>query len=138
MSVLGHPSVLYLRRSQPSSRYQPSRPCSAIFAYTSSSLYVFCFSSVAMGDRLLREHYITVPPLTLMACPVMKAAAGEASQTAAAATSPGVPQRFIGVDSAPSRFNSSSAPSPNAVSIQPGARTLTRTVGASARARLLL
>src|SRR3954465_2442279 len=84
------------------------------------------------------RHYITVPPLTLMACPVMKAAAGEASQTAAAATSAGVPQRFIGVDSATSRLNASSAPSPNAVSIQPGERMLTRTVGASARARLLL
>src|SRR3954453_13205677 len=138
MSVLGHPSVLYLRRSQPSSRYQPSRPCSAIFASTSSSEYVVSFSSVAMGNRLLGGDYITVPPLTLMACPVMKAAAGDASQTAAAATSAGVPQRFIGVDSATSRLKSSSAPSPNAVSIQPGQRTLTRTAGASARARLLL
>src|SRR3954467_14685456 len=91
-----------------------------------------------MGNRLLERDYITVPPLTLMACPVMKAAAGEASQAAAAATSAGVPQRFIGVDSATSRLKSSSAPSPKAVSIQPGHRTLTRTCGATARARLLL
>src|ERR671930_803415 len=55
MSVLGQPSVLYFRRSHPSSRYQPSRPCSAIFASTSSSLYVLGFSSVAMGNRLLSE-----------------------------------------------------------------------------------
>src|SRR5919199_2531136 len=137
MSVLGHPSVLYLRRSHPSSRYQPSRPCSAIFASTSSSVYVF-FSSVAMGNRLLRGDYITVPPLTLTACPVMNAAAGEARYSAAAATSAGVPQRFSGVDSATERRNPSSAPAPNAVSIQPGQRTLTRTPGARARARLLL
>src|SRR5919205_1744085 len=138
MSVLGHPSVLYLRRSQPSSRYQPARPCSAILASTSSSLYVLGFSSVAMGNRLLRRHYITVPPLTLIACPVMNAAAGEARYSAAAPTSAGVPQRFSGVESATERRNPSSAPAPNAVSIQPGQRTLTRTAGASARARLLL
>src|SRR5215216_3400567 len=88
MSVLGHPSVLYLRLSQPSSRYQPSRPCSAIFASTSSSVYVLGFSSVAMGNRLLEEHYITTPPLTLIACPVMNDASGEARYSAAAATSP--------------------------------------------------
>src|SRR6185295_121480 len=90
------------------------------------------------GNRLLRTHYITTPPLTLMACPVMKAAAGEARYTAAPATSAGVPQRRSGVDSATSRRKASSACSPNAVSIQPGHRTLTRTAGASARARLLL
>src|SRR4051794_9515513 len=49
MSVLGQPSVLYLRRSQPPSRYQPSSPSSAIFASTSSSLYGWSFSSVAMA-----------------------------------------------------------------------------------------
>src|SRR4051794_15310694 len=91
-----------------------------------------------MGDRLLGEHYITTPPLTLMGCPVMKDAAGEARYTAAAATSAGVPQRCSGVESATERRKSSSACSPNAVSIHPGQRTLTRTDGASARARLLL
>src|SRR5215207_3704558 len=63
MSVLGQPSVLYLRLSQPSSRYQPSRPCSAIFASTSSSVYVLGFSSVATGNRLLTRalhHNATV------------------------------------------------------------------------------
>src|SRR3954469_17583063 len=50
MSVLGQPSVEYLRRSQPPSRYQPSRPCSAIFASTSSSEYGLSFSLVTMGD----------------------------------------------------------------------------------------
>src|SRR3954453_12137247 len=138
ISVCGQPSVLYLRRSQPPSRYQPSSPCSAIFASTSSSVYGGSFSLVLTGNRLLRAHYITVPPLTLRACPVMNAAAGEARYTAAAATSAGVPQRFIGVDSATSRRRSSSACAPNAVSIHPGHRTLTRTAGASARARLLL
>src|SRR5215210_3834620 len=138
MSVLGHPSVLYLRLSQPSSRYQPSRPCSAIFASTSSSVYVLGFSSVAMGNRLLEEHYITTPPLTLIACPVMNAASGEARYRAAAATSSGLPQRRSGVDSTTERRNSASACCANAVSIQPGQRTLTRPRGASARARLLL
>src|SRR5689334_5463040 len=50
ISVLGQPSVEYLRRSQPPSRYQPSRPCSAIFASTSSSEYGLSFSLVTMGD----------------------------------------------------------------------------------------
>src|SRR5919108_1845693 len=48
MSVVGHPSVLYLRRSHPSSRYQPSRPCSWIFASTSSSVYGLGFTSVSI------------------------------------------------------------------------------------------
>src|SRR3954447_5702408 len=138
ISVLGHPSVLYLRRSQPPSRYQPSRPSSTIFASISSSEYGSSFSFFAMGNRLLQAHYITRPPLTLMACPVMNAAAGEARYAAAAATSAGVPQRRSGVDSATERRSSASACCPNAVSIQPGHRTLTRTDGASARARLLL
>src|SRR3954463_1890332 len=55
MRVLGQPSVLYFRRSQPSSRYQPSRPSSAIFASTSSSVYGVSFSRVAMGSRLLGD-----------------------------------------------------------------------------------
>src|SRR3954471_6930433 len=138
MRVLGQPSVLYFRLSQPPSRYQPSRPSSTIFASTSSSVYGLSFSSVAMDDRLLSAHYITRPPLTLIVCPAMNAAAGDARYTAAAATSAGVPQRPSGVDSATERRNSASACSPNAVSIQPGHRTLTRTDGASARARLLL
>ena len=41
--------------------------------------------------------YRTAPPLTRTTCPVMKAAAGDASHTAAAATSSGVPQRPNGV-----------------------------------------
>src|ERR671911_2875382 len=48
MSVVGQPSVLYLRRSHPSSRYQPSRPCSSIFASTSSSVYGLGFTSVSI------------------------------------------------------------------------------------------
>src|SRR3954464_80751 len=91
-----------------------------------------------MGDRLLQAHYITRPPLTLIACPVMKAAAGDARYSAAAATSAGVPQRRSGVDSATARRSPASACSAKAVSIQPGHRTLTRTDGARARARLLL
>src|SRR3954451_14224738 len=138
ISVLGHPSVLYLRRSQPPSRYQPSRPSSTILASTSSSVYGLSFSLVTMGHRLLPSDYITTPPLTLIAWPVTKAAAGEASHTAAAATSAGVPQRRSGVDSATERRKPESACSPNAVSIQPGHNTFTRTCGASVRARLLL
>src|SRR3954467_14123663 len=60
ISVLGQPSVLYLRLSQPPSRYHPSRPCSAIFASTSSSEYGLSFSCVTMGDRLL--HATTSQP----------------------------------------------------------------------------
>src|SRR5919198_1335551 len=103
MSVVGQPSVLYLRRSQPSSRYQPSRLCSSILASTSSSLYGLSLSFTAMAIASLREHYITTPPLMLMACPVMNRAPGEASQSAAAATSSGRPQRLSGVDSDPRR-----------------------------------
>jgi hypothetical protein len=55
MSVLGQPSVLYLRRSQSPSRYQPSRPCSWIFASTSSSLYGLSFAVVSMANRLLLD-----------------------------------------------------------------------------------
>src|SRR3954469_13992280 len=138
ISVVGQPSVLYLRLSQPPSRYQPSSPCSRIFASTSSSEYGLSCSCVAMGDRLLETHYITTPPLILRACPVTKAAAGEARYTAAVATSAGAPQRPSGVASATDLRKSASACSPNAVSIQPGHSTLTRTDGASARARLLL
>src|SRR4029079_18279376 len=57
ISVLGQPSVEYLRRSQPPSRYQPSRPSSAIFASTSSSEYGFSLSLVAMGPL---HHNATV------------------------------------------------------------------------------
>src|SRR3954470_6921262 len=84
------------------------------------------------------RHYITTPPLTLIACPVTNDDSGEASQSAAAATSAGVPQRLSGVESATERRNAAFAPSPKAVSIQPGQRMFTRTSGASARARLLL
>src|SRR5919108_3361543 len=48
MSVVGQPSVLYLRRSHPPSRYQPSRPRSWILASTSSSVYGLGFASVSM------------------------------------------------------------------------------------------
>lgn len=43
--TLGQPSVLYLRRSQPSSKYQPSSPGSRIFVATCSSEYVGSLAS---------------------------------------------------------------------------------------------
>src|SRR5918995_1796465 len=138
MSVVGQPSVLYLRRSQSPSRYQPSRPSSWILASTSSSLYGLSFAVVSTANRLLLAHYITTPPLMLTAWPVTKDASGDASQSAAAATSSGRPQRPSGVDSATERRKSWSASRANAVSIQPGHSTLTRTRGARPRARLLL
>src|SRR4051794_25646272 len=104
MSVVGQPSVLYLRRSHPSSRYQPSRPRSPILASTSSSVYGFSFTATATAS--FGAPYVTTPPLMLMAWPVMNDAAGEASQSAAAATSSGRPQRPSGVDSATDRWNS--------------------------------
>src|SRR4051794_41830347 len=57
MSVVGQPSVLYLRRSHVPSRYQPSRPCSAILASTSSSVYGLSFSFVDMRSL---HHNATV------------------------------------------------------------------------------
>src|SRR6188472_596941 len=120
MRVLGQPSVLYLRRSQPPSRYQPSSPCSAILASTSSSVYGLSFSLVSdMCVPPFQGDYITTPPLTLTAWPVTNAASGEARYSAAAATSCGRPQRPSGVDAAIERRNSSSASRANAVSIQP-------------------
>src|SRR5215218_4126780 len=74
----------------------------------------------------------------LMAWPVTNAASGDASQSAAAATSSGRPQRASGVDSATERWKSRSTSRANLVSIQPGQSTLTRTRGARRRARLLL
>src|SRR5712692_6991240 len=51
MSVVGQPSVLYLRRSQPSSRYQSFKPSSAILDWISSAVYTLSLSS-AMIDLL--------------------------------------------------------------------------------------
>src|SRR3954454_14210269 len=63
MSVLGQPSVLYLRRSQPPSRYQPSRPCSAILASTSSSVYGLSFSFVSAMRSLHHNAAVDVDGL---------------------------------------------------------------------------
>src|SRR2546423_15470521 len=43
ISVVGQPSVVYFRRIQPSSRYQPVSPCSANLPGMSASLYVCSF-----------------------------------------------------------------------------------------------
>src|SRR5258708_4421692 len=84
------------------------------------------------------RHYITTPPPTRIVCPVRKAAAGEARNTAAPATSSAVPHRLSGVDSTTIRRHASLAPAPKAVSMKPGAITLTRTRGATDRASDLL
>src|SRR6266542_4169467 len=80
----------------------------------------------------------TAPPLTRITCPVRYAAAGETNQRAAAATSSGVPQRPSGVSRSTRSCHPPDAPAPHAVLIHPGARQLTRTSGASVRARLLV
>src|SRR5438552_14556045 len=64
--------------------------------------------------------------------------AGDARKIAAAATSSGVPQRFIGADSTTARCALPSISPLNAVAIQPGASTLTRMRGATDRASDLL
>src|SRR4051794_8702473 len=68
ISVVGQPSVLYLRRSQPSSRYQPSRPCSLILASTSSSVYglSLSFTTIAIASlkRLHQNAAVDVDGLT--------------------------------------------------------------------------
>ena len=79
-----------------------------------------------------------MPPLTRITWPVMKAAAGETSQRATAATSSGVPHRPKGVSRCTRSCQRSEALAPQAVRIQPGARQLTRTSGARVKARLLL
>ena len=72
-----------------------------------------------------------------MICPVMNLAAGETRNRATCATSSGVPQRRKSDSWQARRCQYSDASSPQAVRIQPGARQLTRTWGASDRARLL-
>src|SRR5436190_12975924 len=76
------------------------------------------------------------PPLIGIICPVMKSAAGEAKNTAAWATSSGVPQRPLSDCRAACSCQYSEACSAHAVRIQPGARQFTRTSGASDCARL--
>src|SRR5205814_10386906 len=117
-----------------------------------ASSYVFSFSAIQapfnssnpqICNYLITQLpdypiHMTTPPPTMIVWPVMNAAAGEARNTAAPATSLGVPHRLSGVDSATVRRSCSLAPAPNEVSIQPGARMLTRTRGATDRARHLL
>src|SRR5690606_32739366 len=82
--------------------------------------------------------YMTTPPLTGSTMPVRNAAFGDARKSAACATSSGSPQRRSGAASAMRCRSPGSSSAANAVAIQPGARTLTRTSGATLRARLLL
>src|SRR4051794_1602701 len=56
MSVVGQPSVLYLRRSQPSSGYQPARPSSLIFASPPSSVYVLSFPAMGSPPEKALHH----------------------------------------------------------------------------------
>jgi hypothetical protein len=48
MSVVGQPSVLYLRRIQSPSRYQSSRPASLSLASISSGSYVLGLALASM------------------------------------------------------------------------------------------
>src|SRR4051812_25731581 len=74
INVVGQPSVLYLRRSQPSSRIQSIRPSCLIFSLISSSPYGSGFSLALIGftpapgnrldglrDRLDRDRGNTLP-----------------------------------------------------------------------------
>ena len=87
---------------------------------------------------LLDRHYITTPPLALMACPVMNAAAGDASHSAAAATSSGGPSARAAWSRATERWKSRSASRANAGLDPAGAQHVDADVGRQARARLLL
>src|SRR6478672_6854733 len=78
------------------------------------------------------------PPLTFTICPVMNSAAGEERKRAARATSSGVPQRPARDSRLARSCQCWEAFSPQAVLIQPGARQLTRTPGASDCARLFV
>ena len=53
-----------------------------------------------VGNWKLVDHHITTPPPTRIVWPVRNAAAGDARNTAAPATSSGVPHRASGVESA--------------------------------------
>ena len=91
--------------------------------------------SAARGSRArasseTRAGYRTAPPLTRTVCPVMKPAAGDASQQAAAATSSGNPHTPSGVSRRTRSCHASDAVSPQAVRTHPGAMQFTRTSGA--------
>src|SRR5262245_12564136 len=78
MSVCGQPSVLYLRRSQPSSRYQPARPSSWIRTAISASEYTRSLGS-AMADLRRGRCPLYDPPTRrpfLFYIPDLRTAAG--------------------------------------------------------------
>src|SRR5207302_5457668 len=57
INVVGQPSVVYLRRSQPSSRYHSVSAVSLIFWATSASLYVLSFSlAMEVSSDFLTPH----------------------------------------------------------------------------------
>src|SRR5262249_49745206 len=103
-----------------------------------SRTYESPFPLAALNSALSPQPYITTPPFTKIAWPVRNAAAGDARKTATRATSSGVPHRFRGVEAETVLRVSSSRPVAKDVRIQPGARTLTRTRGATERASDLL
>src|ERR1700723_767254 len=82
---------------------------------------------IAHGGPLL-FHPAAYPPSTGKIAPVIKRAASEQRNTAAPATSPGLPQRCIGVRPrmAADRLSSSTRPRVSSVAIQPGAMAFTR------------
>ena len=88
------------------------------------------------GDGAKASHARRKPPLTGMTWPVTKAASSDANHATAAATSSGVPHLPSTLSRTARRCQASLAPAPHAVRIQPGATQLTRTCGASVRARL--
>src|SRR5262245_36494075 len=74
MRVVGQPSVVYLRRSQPSSRYQPSSLASAILAGMSASgmtgtffevMMCLQFSSSGPGTKRMFDWSKRPPPVPL-------------------------------------------------------------------------
>src|ERR1700722_19554892 len=85
------------------------------------------YRGIAHGESLL-FHPAAYPPSTGKITPVMKRAASEQRNTAAPATSPGLPQRCIGVRLriAADRLSSSTSPRVSSVAIQPGAMAFTR------------
>src|SRR5436190_1897192 len=82
-------------------------------------------------------HGCLNPPLTGRICPVMNEAAGDTRNRTAWATSSGIPQRASSDSWRARSCQVCEACDPQAVLIQPGATQLTRTWGASDRARLL-
>ena len=72
------------------------------------------------------DNYITIPPQTLMVCPLIYADSSLAKNRTQLATSSGFPPRFKGIPLTHSAFTSSLRLYVISVSIKPGAMALQR------------